>query len=171
MGNSARWENIMQNFHKSHMKYERILYMVILLGACSICGCLFPSASNESGPPTPPEDAKVIAIADSLSDASKEDCIKIYGIFTAFSQYVKDGHKGVDNTKQMLDLWKNSLDNLGWDKEKYSKFTDAVEVELKSRGLEDPKPMSEAKSTVVEAFELIANGCKHAAINADLSGE
>lgn len=156
------------------MKYEKFLCMIILLGACSVSGCLFPSAPNDDDPtpaPPPTPETKVIAIADSLSGAKKEDCVKMYGIFTAFSQYVKDGHKGVNNTKQMFDLWKNTLDNLGWDKEKYSKFTDAVEAELKSRGLEDPKPMSEVKSSVVEAFELIANGCKHAAINADLSGE
>jgi len=155
----------MQNFYK----FQKILCVIVLL---TTCGCLYPSASNsEPSEPTPAPDSKVLAIADSLSDAEKEDCVKMYGVFTAFSRYVEDGHRGIDNTKQMLDLWKKTLDNLGWDKEKYLKFTDAVEAELKSRGLEDSKPMSEAKSTVVEAFELIASGCKHAAINAGLSGE
>jgi hypothetical protein len=164
----------MQDFHGLCIK--KILYVAVLSVTCFASGCLLPPASD-SGPtptpapptptPTPPEDAKIVAIANSLSDARKEDCVKMYGVFTAFSKYVENGHKGIETTKQMLDVWKETLNNLGWNNEQYPKFTDAVESELKSRGLEDPKPMSEAKTSVVEAFELIAAGCKHAALNAE----
>ena len=105
----------MQNFYK----FQKILCIIVLL---TTCGCLYPSASNsEPSGPTPPPDSKVLAIANSLSNAEREDCVKMYGVFTAFSRYIEDGHRGIDNTKQMLDLWKKTLDNLGWDKEKYLK--------------------------------------------------
>ena len=159
----------MQNF--CGLCVKKILCVVVLSTVCFTSGCLLPS---DPGPtptpappiPTPPEDTKIVAIANSLSDANREDCVKMYGMFTAFSKYVKNGHKGIETTKQMLDVWKEALNNFGWDNEQYPKFTDAVESELKNSGLEDPKPMSEAKTSVVEAFELIAAGCKHAASNA-----
>ena len=128
-----------------------------------LVGCLHqttaPTTSHET---SHSEEAERIASA--LLSASKDDCVLLYGAFTAFSTYVENGHRDIDDTPKLFQVWRKMLENLGWEKEKYVAFTDTVEGILKDKGFEDPKKVSDVKDDIIDAFNKIAEGCKMAAL-------
>ena len=131
-----------------------------------LVGCLHQSAPTTNAPDdeTSPHSEEAKLIASALLSASKDDCILLYGAFTAFSTYIENGHRDIDTTPKLFQVWRKMLENLGWEKEKYATFTDAVENILKGKGFEDPKKMSDVKNDVIDVFNKIAEGCKTAAL-------
>jgi hypothetical protein len=132
-----------------------------------LVGCLHQTnipTANVSNDETSSHSEEAKLIASTLLSASKDDCILLYGAFTAFSTYIENGHRDIDTTPKLFQVWQKMLENLNWEKEKYAVFTDAVENILKGKGFEDPKKISDVKNDVIDVFNKIAEGCKIAAL-------
>lgn len=143
---------------------------ILALLCCLAIGCVDIKPHGGSAPtpgPTPgpvvPDTALRRAVADSLADVPREECVKLYGVFTALANYVNAKGKGVDSTSQLLQLTTGTLDNLEWPKGKYPKLAEVVKTELNAR-FKTPKPMDEARAEVVSTFREIAEGCMDGAM-------
>lgn len=137
-----------------------------LVAAVALSGCVDvkPIGPTPTPGPTPiptPDTATRRAVADSLSDVPKDECVKLYGVFTALSDYVRDGSPDVQSTGQMLQLTQRTLANLAWAKGRYPRLAETVKTELNTR-FKQPKPMDGARAEVVAAFTEIAAGCRDA---------
>lgn len=103
------------------------------------------------------------AVAESLADVPRDECIKLYGAFTALADYVQAGSKGVDSTGQLLQLTTKTLDNLDWAKGKYQRLSDVVRSGLNER-FKVPRKIDEVRADVAGTFREIAAGCRDAAV-------
>lgn len=122
-----------------------------------------PTPSPTPGPVVP-DSALRRSVADSLTDVPREECVKLYGVFTALESYVQQGAKGVESTGQLLQLTTRTLANLDWSKGKYPKLSDTVRNGLNER-FKDPKPMDElTRGRVAGTFSEIAAGCRDGAM-------
>lgn len=114
--------------------------------------------------PTPVPDTQLRRnTAAALAEVPRDECIKLYGVFTALAGYVESGGAGVESTGQVLQLTGKTLDNLAWAKGRYPRFRDAIGAELNLR-FKIPKPIAEVRGDVVTTFREIAAGCRDAAV-------
>lgn len=134
-------------------------------------GCVDVKSKGGGSSPTPgptpgpvvPDTALRRSVADSLTDVPREECVKLYGVFTALAQYVEGGSKGVESTGQLLQLTTKTLDNLSWAKGKYPRLAEVVKTGLNEK-FRTPKPMADARADVVATFREIAAGCQDGAM-------
>lgn len=146
---------------------------LLALACCvALIGCV--EFKPKGGSPTPkpgpgpapvpvPDTALRRAVADSLADVPREECVKLYGVFTALAAYVEGGSKGVESTGQLLQLTTKTLDNLSWAKGKYPRLAEVVKNGLNEK-FKTPRPMADARAEVVATFREIAAGCQDGAM-------
>lgn len=92
-------------------------------------------------------------IVDSLKDATKEDCEKIYKIFAGASMYVDNSSK-LTKFSEVIKLIADVESDYKWQTETYSKLTDIVESDLQARLYEDDKELDDkVKKEVVAIFK------------------
>lgn len=144
----------------------------LAVAALLVAGCLevtpvgpvppVPPGPNPNPPAPSPDTPLRRSVADSLSDVPKEDCVKLYGVFTAVAAFVNDGAAGVESTGQLLQLTQRTLDNLSWAKGKYPRLAETVRTALNER-FKVPRKITDAKHEVAATFGEIAAGCRDAA--------
>lgn len=144
---------------------------ILALICCLAIGCVDIKPKGGGSVPTPgptpgpvvPDTALRRSVADSLTDVPRDECVKLYGVFTALAAYVEQGAKGIDSTGQLLQLTTRTLDNLSWSKGKYPKLAEVVKVGLNEK-FKTPKPLADVRADVVATFREIAAGCQDGAM-------
>ena len=136
---------------------KKLLILPLLLSFCFVSGCgLF---TVEIKVPTDKPAIKASAnpledeIVAALKDAPKEDCIVIYKIFRGAAEYFTHSKK-LGNTIDCFDVLGKVEDDFGWEKEKYSKLTDIIEADLKSKEFLNPTKFDEdVRTKIVKTFQ------------------
>lgn len=83
---------------------------------------------------------------------SKDDKMLIYKLFAGSADYLTNV-KTLTQTSQFDPILGRVQSSYGWDREKYPKFTDAVEVYLKEVKYDEPKKLSSKEE--IGAFQKI----------------
>lgn len=105
-------------------------------------------------------------IKQSLSSATKEDCIFLYKVYSGASEYVKNA-SGLKNTSDVFPptgIMKSVAADYQWVSGKEKAFTDAVEADYISKDLKKPQELTATlREKLVSSFALYAEGCRQAA--------
>lgn len=124
-----------------------------------------PSPQPGPGPVVPVPDTQLRrSVAAALAEVPRDECVKLFGLFTALASYVESGSPGVDSTGQLLQLTGKTLDNLAWAKGRYPRFREVIGAELNLR-FKIPKQIADVRGEVVSTFREIAAGCRDAALS------
>ncbi len=92
---------------------------------------------------------------------SKEDKLLIYKLFAGASEYLAAAET-LQSTNQFDPILGKVQTSYGWNREKYSKFTDAVSEYLVSVGYDEPKTLSSSvdRKEFAEIFKNLAEAIK-----------
>ena len=143
-----------------------------MLRVCGLClllaitGCDL-KVSNNNAVKAVPASPEATVIADSMTDVSKEDAVIIYKQFAGLTSYLGSTKK-ISSTSELVAVIGRFQSDYGYTREKYRKFTDAVEVFLVKQGYKTPKSIVEnsngdkevSRSKVIEDMKVIADGSK-----------
>jgi hypothetical protein len=92
---------------------------------------------------------------------SKEDKLLIYKLFAGASEYLAAAET-LQSTNQFDPILGKVQTSYGWNREKYSKFTDAVSEYLVSVGYDEPKALSSSvdRKEFAKIFKNLAEAIK-----------
>lgn len=104
-------------------------------------------------------------VQSALNSADKNDCILIYSQLKGMSEYIKITSR-TKTTGELFSLLTKVQEDLGWTREKYIKFTDLIESELKARGFADNKKIdNDVRANLVNFFDEVSNSVRLIIIN------
>lgn len=111
-------------------------------------------------PITPPSDlsteAKIVQVEFQKID-SEEDRLTIYKIFSGAADYLEHA-KTLESSGQFDPVMGRVQSSYGWNREKYPKFTDAVEKLIIARGYDIPRKLDneDDRQWLADIFEELA---------------
>lgn len=117
----------------------RILCISVL---CFSIGCI-PTNNNL---PSAELSTQAKVVSESMSDVSKDDCEIMFKQFTGLAEYLTHSGKNITTTPQVFELIKKFQTDYGWSREKYTKYTDAVEKYLTDKNYKLPKKLVDSVS-------------------------
>lgn len=140
--------------------------LLAVLALCALPGCLIPFDSVKIPASAPAvsvndPDGIIPKVKDALKNNSKDDVLRAYKIIDGFTLYVKNYNDLPTTTDKLFAKFGEVEDGYGY-KTSVSSLNSIIETDLKSLGLDDPKPLAEAKSKIIERFTLYSLGLEQA---------
>lgn len=148
---------------KKVIVYFSILSIIISLNGCGLYKFKDTTSSSKDKVEIVVSDVEG-KIIDSLKDASKEDCILIYKIFSGCASYVEKSTK-LSTTLEVFKLIGTVEKDYGWNNEKYKDLTDVIEKDLTEKGFQKPQELtSEVKNNVIKTLKGYSEAVRKATL-------
>ncbi|MCA9042323.1 MAG: hypothetical protein KDA65_18365 [Planctomycetaceae bacterium] len=126
-----------------------------------LVGCLQQTDSPDI---TPEPSSKIrTTIANSLEGADRKDCLTIYGIYTAASEYVSNHQLQAANAAELYKQLQKMFELTDWSIGKYPQFTTAHETVMDPLLGSPQQTIMDRRAEIADLFKQIALGAQDAA--------
>ena len=127
--------------------FKKITVALLLASVISGCG-LFTVDETRVVKPEPTIEVVVdknlaTKIADSLKEAPKEDCEKIYTFFSGLSSYLQKTDSNYSTDEVLNRILLNVQQDYGWNRERYPSFTTVISDDIVKLKLDIPHKLND----------------------------